>query len=180
MANAPGAAADVRDAAKRDRLPSAGTIGYAMERRIRSWMKLAWYDDRGVIESIPGGIRFVGRKEVTVMQGVRSVEIIGPVRMTMAFVLFGNALVLTMAALGAFQLFTLANPLTYLMLGVINWIGPGNWPMRWVRVEYGTDRLERAYLTPALSLSRWSGGTERLAAQIRAIIGQDVLSATDG
>ncbi len=117
----------------RERPPGAAVLGFATARRVQRGLKYSWIDDRGRVEAIPGGIRFVGRQHMVVMRDVRSEELIGPVLpwSGVGTLIAGNALFVAMAAGGAFKFFTLDNPWTYAMIGVINLMGLGNWPMRW-------------------------------------------------
>jgi hypothetical protein len=76
----------------------------------------------------------------------------------------GNVVVLLMAMAGVFNILTLDNPISYLVLVGIDVFAIACWPMTWVRVDYlgEDDQPGRAYFTPASVLTRWKGGAKRL------------------
>jgi hypothetical protein len=84
--------------------------------------------------------------------------------------------VLLLSWAGAFNFLTLDNPVTYVLLGVLNLFALASWPMTWVKVDYlGEDgRPCTGYFTPASIADRWRGGAKRLYARVRQESGQEV------
>jgi hypothetical protein len=139
---------------------------YATPERLRKLVKLSWYDDRGSLGLAREGVVFAGRIGVLPMPQLRSVQPPSLVIPWGAFVsmLLGNVLVLLMPKAGAFQILTLNNPMTYVVLGVLDVLAPCCWPMQWIRVDYvdAQGREQTAYFTSASIPARWSGGPKRL------------------
>jgi len=142
------------------------TVWFATEARVFRWMKLSWYDDRGSISITTEGLRFTGLKGAFLVPRISEVQLIGLVVpwAAVASLAIGNILVLLMARAGAFNYLTLENPMTYIVLALLNLFALFSWPMNWVRVDYLREHAQscRAYFTASSRISRWTSGAERL------------------
>ena len=150
---------------------SPDRIWYATESRVFGWLKFAWNDDHGVIAPLAGGLRFAGRTRTLQMTRLCA----GPLLVwvfpwgAVASLLLGNGVVLLLAEAGAFNFLTVDNLLTYVVLGSIDVFAIASWPMRWIRVDFVTERGERdrAYFTVASVMGRWKDGVRRLYEQLQ-------------
>ncbi|HEV3081287.1 MAG TPA: zinc ribbon domain-containing protein, partial [Gemmataceae bacterium] len=99
-----------------------GDVWYATEERIFRLMKWSWYDDRGSLDASPRGLCFAGQRGTRTLRPVSAVRLIGPVVPwgSVAGLLVGDVAVLLLSWAGAFNFLTLDNPVTYVLLGVLN------------------------------------------------------------
>ena len=146
----------------------AGEVWYATEERVH---RRSRYDDRGALTASAEGFVFVGEKGTLTLRSVGAVGFVGPVIpwVSVGGLLVGDALVLLLSWAGAFNFLTLDNPVTYILLALLDLLAAASWPLTWVRVDYhGEDGRPRSgYFTPASVADRWRGGAKRLYARVR-------------
>ncbi len=146
-------------------------VWYTTKDRLFSWMKMRWFDDQGSISAAPPRFVFRGQRTRFGMSRLVAVRLDGPVVPWGAAVnlALGNVLVLFLAWAGAFNILTLDNPYTYVVLAAIDVLAVAMWPLYWVRVDYLSDNDQpgRAYFTTASLVERWKGGPKRLSALLR-------------
>src|SRR5690242_732555 len=125
-------------------------VWYATEERVR---RRSRYDDRGELTASAAGPVFVGEKGTLALRSVSAVALVGPVVpwQSLGGLLVGDALVLLLSWAGAFNFLTLDNPVTYVLLVLLDLLAAAGWPLTWVRVDYlgEDDRPRAAYFTPA-------------------------------
>jgi hypothetical protein len=136
-------------------------------------LKSSWYEDRGTIDAIPGGLRFTGERGQIEMAGVNAVGLVGPIIhwISVLGILAGDVLVIVLAAVGHFNFMTLDNPVTYVVLVLFNVYCVLVIPMTWVRVDYRDSKGQpaRAYFTFGTAVGRLFTGPKQLCATLQSL-----------
>jgi hypothetical protein len=132
------------------------------EERLKTPFKWSEVDDTGEITAAAGGLRFTGRKKgLLVLSVIRAVSLVGPwvPWPTVLAMLVAGGLAFLLAGVGFFRVFTLHNPMTYVLVplvaGLVVWVTPWTW----VEVEYldGEGMVRRVYFADGTPHGRLLG-----------------------
>ena len=139
-----------------------GDVEYASEAFLQSWFNWRRYEDDGTLVVYDDDFVFSGKRGDIYFSADSGFELVGPLlpRSTLLGFVGGIALIFAMAWFGVFNVFTLDNPLLYVLVAVLGLLAIVTTPLYWIKVRYrGEDgQVRNAYLA-ARGLF---GGTKRV------------------